>query len=363
MNVSAALFVWFKPVSLVLIFACLRGMSENASPAGVNAACVCKLCTRQLPAGSPGRVCGKQWCCRHCLSLESLLYRNLGAAEQQGWTTQGRSDFFKKSADTMSTGRYSWETIKTLVVEIQTEERVREQINKVRAKALPLAVWIAKGYEESAETTLKEIRRLVEQEIHQKEQAAKGKKSGKRKATDGDHEAEETEWDVVPHAENSGPAKGTAKAAKVAARTSKKEEKSLEKERAKQEKKNAEVSSVAARAAATLSRSLKSLTSLIQQAEKANHTGESLDAVKGALDRGTVWNEKAGNLLGVAAAIKGSGGKLPELTFTGAEFADYHKATTEVMKALRAELKTIKEEKEHKEKTAKEMEEATKAGK
>ena len=143
-------FFCVQAVPSAWIFACLRGMSDNVTPAEKNAACVCKLCTRQLPEGSPGRVFGKQWCCRHCLSLESLLYRNLGSVEQQGWTTQGRADFFKKSVETMSTGRYSWETVRTLVVEVQTEERVREQINKVRAKALPLNVWVAKGYEEAA---------------------------------------------------------------------------------------------------------------------------------------------------------------------------------------------------------------------
>ena len=253
-----SLFFVTQAVPLLGILVSLRGMAQGLDQAEKNAACVCKLCTRQLPEGSPGRMIGKQWCCRHCLSLESLLYRNLGSSEQQGWTTRGRSDFFKKSAETMSTGRYNWETVKTLVVEQQTEERVREQINQVRAKALPLNVWIAKGYEEAAvkkfpseecpnlgtlysvpvkETTLKEIRRLVEQEIQQKEMDAKGKNKGKRKNGEGNAEEDVTEWDVVPHVTTSGTAEGPAKASKVSAGTTQKAEKNLEKERAKQEKK------------------------------------------------------------------------------------------------------------------------------
>ena len=261
---------------------------------------------------------------------------------------------------------------------------MREQINKVRAKALPLNVWVAKGYEEAAvkkfpsedcpnlgklysvpvkETTLKEMRRLVEQEIQQKELAAKAKSSGKRKNVDVGNEEDEKDWDVVPHTSASMPAKGSGKAAKGSAATSKKAEQNLEKERAKQEKKNTEVSSLAARAAAMLAKSLKSLTSLIQQAEKVNHAAESVAAAKGALERGNVWSEKAGNLLGVAAAIKGSGAKLPELTFTGAELADYHKATTEIMKTLRSELKVLREEKQQLEKAAKDAEDNAKVEK
>ena len=139
-----------------------------------------------------------------------------------------------------------------MIIESQTVERVCEEGNKVKAKALPMDVWLAKGYAREAvlqfpsedcpilgplyavpvkETTLKEIKRLVEQEMQRKEQAAKSK--GKRKQ-EGE---EDDQWDVVPE-QAKGSSKGAAKAPKVSGRREEKNAKSLER-RSEKSKRNA----------------------------------------------------------------------------------------------------------------------------
>ena len=332
--------------------------AANVATETADTARACKLCKRELPASAPGRLVGKQWTCRHCLSMETLLYRHLGPADQQGWSAAGRDDFFRKSAR-LETGNYRWETVRTMVIECQTVERVREEGNKVKAKALPMDVWLAKGYAREAvlqfpsgdcpilgplyavpvkETTLKEIKRAVEQEVQRKEQAAKSK--GKRKQ-EGE---EDDQWDVVPE-QAKGSSKGAAKAPKVSGRCEEKNAKSLEKEREKQEKRNTEMSAFAARAAAALSKNLKQLESVLAQCNKANIDSEDVEAAKQAHARAATWNKAAGEMLGVATATKGTGAKLPELKFGNKDLSEYCKATVEVLKSLRAALKESKEAK------------------
>ena len=107
----------------------------------------CKLCARILPASSPGRMRNKTWTCRHCLSLELLLYRHLGSSEKQGWSVDSRTDFYRSST-ALEVAGCRWSTVKTMLVESQATRLVKEQENRVTAKSLPLSVWIKKGYDE-----------------------------------------------------------------------------------------------------------------------------------------------------------------------------------------------------------------------
>lgn len=238
----------------------------------------------------------------------------------------------------------------------ETVERVREECNKVKAKALPMDVWLAKGCAREAvlqfpredcpilsplyavpvkERTLKEIKRCVEQEMQRKEQATKSKGKRRRRGF----------WDVVPE-QAKGSGKGAAKAPKVSGRREEKNEKSLEKERAKQEKRNTDMTAFAARAAAALSKNLKQLESVLAQCNKANIDSEDVEAAKQAHARAATWNKAAGEMLGVATATKGTGAKLPELEFGNQDLSQYCKATAvEVLKSLRAALKDSKEAK------------------
>ena len=248
-----------------------------------------------------------------------------------------------------------------MVVECQTVERVREEGNKVKAKALPLDVWLAKGYAKEKvlqfpseecpilgplyavpvkETMLKEMKRCVEQEIQKKGQAAKNK--GKRKLGGKEEGETEDQWDVVPE-QSKGSSKGAAKALKVSARGEEKNQKTLEKEREKQEKRNADMNAFAARAAATLSKNSKQLETALAQCKKANIESDDVEAAKQAHARAATWSKAAGELLGIASATKGTGAKLPELDFCSKDLTEYSKATAEVLKSLRAALKEWKE--------------------
>ena len=335
---------------------------------------ICKLCKRNLPAGSPGRLRGKSWTCRHCLSMESMLFRHLGSSDQQGWSTEARADFFRKTAS-LQTGQFNWETVRTMIIQSQSVQRIKEQQNKVSAKALPLGVWLTKGWTKEhveqfpaetdpilgqlyavpvKETTMKEIRRLVEEEIERKEQAAKKMKSSRKRV--GEDEQEE-EWDVVvPSASN---AEGQPrKAAKAAAKASAKEAKTLEKERAQQEKSNGQVSELAARAAGVLSKTLKSLQSCVHQCNRANIEPERLPDLKDAITRCEEWNNKAAHLLGLAAATKGSGAKLPDLPFDSKDLSDLVKAANGELKSVRQALKNHKDDLAKKKETEKQEAEA-----
>ena len=319
---------------------------------------VCKLCKRNLPAGSPGRLRGKNWTCRHCLTMEAMLFRHLGSSDQQGWSTEARGIFFRKTV-ALQTGQFNWETVRTMIIQSQSVQRIKEQGNKVSAKALPLGVWLTKGWTKEhveqfpaetdpilgqlysipvKETTMKEIWRLVEEEIEKKEQAAKKMKAGKRKG----EEEQEEEWDVVV------PSAPTAdgqprKVAKAAARASAKEAKTLEKERAQQDKSNGQVSELAARAAGMLSKTLKSLQSGVQQCAKANIEPQGLVDLKDAITRCEEWNGKAAHLLGLAEATKGSGAKLPPLPFAAKDLSDLVKAANAELKSVRQALKAHKD--------------------
>ena len=119
-------------------------MAAVETPAGESL--TCKLCSRVLPTTTGGRVKGKTWTCRHCLSLETLLYRNLGSSDRQGWSVESKTDFFKKAAS-LEIGNYTWATVKTMVVEAQATRLVKEQSNKVSAQSLPLGVWLKQGWD------------------------------------------------------------------------------------------------------------------------------------------------------------------------------------------------------------------------
>ena len=137
-------------VSVAFVFVIL-GKAQHfcymASPAAEATGLPCKLCCRVLPAGSSGRLHGKHWTCRHCLNMESLLHRHLGPSNQQGWSVESKADFFKKAAtEHLKTGSHTWETVRTWVIEAQTVRETSEQCNQVKSKALPLTVWLQKGY-------------------------------------------------------------------------------------------------------------------------------------------------------------------------------------------------------------------------
>lgn len=333
---------------------------------GGRAPLTCRLCARALPTGSPGRQKGKTWTCRHCLSMETLLYRNLGGADKQGWTVESKGDFFRKAAS-LEHGTYTWNTVKTMIINTQTERRVKEQVNKVKSKALPLNVWLQQGYSEShvkqfpdevcpimgqlfavpvKETSLKEIRSLIEEEIQQKEKDAQKTKGSKRSA-EGDAGED---WDIVPHSgKTSAPAPKRSKTQgeghNVSEKASAKAEKQFAKAAAKANKANDNTGQLAAKATAALTKSVKLSEQVMALCQKHAVTDEDpLKALQLAVTQGQEWNQAAVALLPLVSAARGTGARLSSLPFTGKDLQEYCKATATLQKNLKQQVKAKKDE-------------------
>lgn len=326
----------------------------------------CHLCCRTLPSTAPGRLHGKTWTCRHCLSLETLLYRHLGSSEKQGWSVDSRADFFRRSTSLPVAG-CTWATVKTMIVECQATRFIKEQSNQVTAKSLPLSVWVRKGWTEEAvkkypseedpqqgtlyaipvkSTTMKEARQLIEEQIQHKEKEVLANKT-KGKRMDKDEEEGEPDWDVVPHtpaARGEGPKAKKAKTATQTAAAKEKEGKSALRAASQANKANETMALLAAKGTGVLSKLLKSSETLHQQAQKANlDLPEALQSLEEAMKRGHLWNKACVDALPLAAAAKGTGARLADLPFSGKDLQDYTKAAAEVQKEIRSALKSLKQ--------------------
>eukprot|EP00438_Fugacium_kawagutii_P013011 Skav219671 [mRNA] locus=scaffold3149:23309:26664:+ [translate_table: standard] len=337
-------------------------VSEAASPTSEAAPeHTCKLCRRVLPGDSPGRLHGKQWTCRHCLSLQQLLLRNLGPEDQQGFSTEGRIDFFRRAASTPQTGAYTWESVRSMILDVQTASHKKEQRTKVKGESLPLSVWVARGYEPEVvkqypseedptagtlytvpvhSVNMIDSRTLVTEQILQKEQAAK-KAAKKRGASPQEDNCED--WDIVA----SAGAASTAAPKKVkteagAEKGSAKAEKTLEKERVKQEKLNSSQAALSSKATAGLTRALQSANSLLSQAEKTKCSAEDVGPLKEAVGKAEAWNKACVDCLAQVGLVKGSGAKLDPLPFESKDLPDFLKAVSATCKDLRAVVQAKK---------------------
>ena len=250
---------------------------------------------------------------------------------------------------------------------------MKEQKNKVKAKSLPLSVWLAKGYEESGvkqypaeedphlgqlyavpvkEVSLSEIKALIHEELQKKEKEAAQNKNPKRK------EPAEAEWDVVPKASAACAGEPKAKKGKGAVQTSAaakaKAEKAAKQENIKANQPNEQMALLAAKGAALLAKLLKSSHALSQQTQKANlQAPDKFEDLQKSIERGEQWNKSCVDALPLATAAKGTGASLPMLPFSSKDLQDYSKATTALQQEIRQALKALKE-KEKAEDTAEE---------
>ena len=345
-------------------------MAAIETPAGESL--TCKLCSRVLPTTAGGRVKGKTWTCRHCLSLETLLYRNLGSSDRQGWSVESKTDFFKKAAS-LEIGNYTWATVKTMVVETQATRLVKEQSNKVSAQSLPLGVWLKQGWEEEhvkkfpaeedpilgqlyavpvKETSMSEAKQFVEEQIQRKEKEAQ---SNKRKPTETEA-SEQAAWDVVPHQAQKVEAAASGKKAKTtgdSATAKAKAEKVLAKESLKADRANEQMTLLASKATGQLTKLLKSSQGLQAQAQKACVDDQQLlEALQKCMEVGTTWNRSCVDVLPLATKARGAGARLESLPFTNKSLQEYLKNATQLHKEIRSKLKAKKAESEQKEEGA-----------
>ena len=99
----------------------------------------CRLCHRELPADTKGRVKGKTFQCRSCLTLTTLLYRNQGPGTLDRWSAEQKVKFFQRCAACVDE-RVSWETVRSVVIETETHSRVQQKVTQVTQESLPLGV-------------------------------------------------------------------------------------------------------------------------------------------------------------------------------------------------------------------------------
>ena len=84
---------------------------ETAAEAGQQPATkLCQLCRRELPADSKGRLKKKTFACRHCLTVQTVLYRNLGPGCLEKLALTQKREFFAKSAEEQLQDGYCWKT-------------------------------------------------------------------------------------------------------------------------------------------------------------------------------------------------------------------------------------------------------------
>ena len=79
-----------------------------------------------------------------------MLYRNVGAGTLDKWTQDQKKDFFRKAGATAPDDRYSWETVKTVVIHTEVKSRMDSTETNVTAEALPMSVWLTRGYTKEA---------------------------------------------------------------------------------------------------------------------------------------------------------------------------------------------------------------------
>ena len=329
----------------------------------------CKMCLRTLPATTPGRVKGKTWQCRTCLSLHSMLYRNLGPGVLEEWNEEQKRSFFQKGvASCPAQDNTSWETVRTCVVQVQTKARLEESGSQVVSESLPMGVWLQRGFDKEAVENFadsrcpklgqlysvpvrsdiwREVRSKVEQEILQREKDVRKKAKGKkRKQADGEEEqanADEEEWDVAP-AQKPMAFLGAAKAkAQKPAREEKEadKQKRLDKENKKTDKDNERKMNDAVKALAALTPLAKSLGAIKAQAQKLSLPLATLEAaLMETEEKKTQANALVTSQNHVAAHVP-----LPPLPFTVEDLKNHVKATKSLLAQTRKDVRAAKDAK------------------
>ena len=250
-------------------------------PPEVTVTMVCKLCGLKYDP-SAGRIHGRTFKCTPCDTAERNVRRNLGDHNPLNEWEQSESEaFFKrlhgaKAKDPQ--GRLMWTTVRANMLTTLCERAISKFSSICDVVALPLSVWLKKGWEESVIrqqpseeseeygcTVYKlPIKKLRWQETYEKEEAKllqkekectqKKQAKGKKNAGDNDDTMD------VPLALQDGSKKSDAKAAENA-------EKQAAKERKKMLQSNDKISSLAGRAVGPLTSATTNLTKLMDKAE------------------------------------------------------------------------------------------------
>lgn len=325
----------------------------------------CRLCHRELPADTKGRVKGKTFQCRSCLTLTTLLYRNQGPGTLDRWSAEQKVKFFQRCAACVDE-RVSWETVRSVVIETETHSRVQQKVTQVTQESLPLGVWLQRGYTEQAVLQFateedpklgqlyavpvqadiwREVQETVEKEVLEREKAISQKSCGKRKK--GDAEAEALDLDVAAAPKALPAPKKAAKGAPAAALTGQ-TPRQMEAARRKQETNNQKCALFAAQHVGTLSTCVAALEKAHAQGEKAKLEPDLLRQAVDALGKLQPWKKACQDIVHLAEATKGLATPLGPLDFTKVDVKDTVKAANRVVSDIRSTMRALKPEKPEK---------------
>ena len=317
----------------------------------------CKECRRDFPADAPGKQIVNSWTCRHCESMKSMIHRHLGTLDKAGFNHESRTEFFRKTAALQCGGdRYSWQAVRSTIVATRTKQTLSEQRNEVSASALPLGVWLARGYAEDVvrqfwsetcplqgdlykvpvkTTTIAHLEREIYEELLQQERQAKEAKGKKRAPEDG-----QPDMDIATMREE--PAPKTRKGAAEAA--DKQKLKTEQRQRELARKQNEKTALFAAQQVSPLSTCVASLEKLQAQGEKAKVEMDLLNEVRLTLDKLHPWLKACKNVGQLADATQDGAASLPSLDFSKEDVKVTLKAATSLMNDLRGNIKHNKKE-------------------
>ena len=326
----------------------------------------CVLCGRTLEEGAPGRTEGARFKCRACLTLETLLYRNLGRGSWQGFTMAERQGFFAKCrADQDDLGKgHSWQTVRSVLVTRLSHQHLREQSQEVQTESLPLSVWLSRGWPEElvkscpthkepmfGDTELytvptrmeriREVQTQAEEKVCEMERAVRKRKADKA-GLGGEPEVdlEVAAGPGLPAASAGG--KGGGKASGAGGTSA---ETRLKQEKKRTDKQNQQVADLAGKALGQVTPVLKTLPGLIAQAEKWSLSEDHRAALQTAREEALQWRTRATEALSFHEQVKATGVPLKDLGFTKEDLKERATAWKDLQKEVRAEIKGLKEQK------------------
>ena len=204
----------------------------------------CFLCGEDHSQDAAGRSWGRKFECRQCQTLHTLVHRRVGADTIQHFSAEERNRFSAKAKSTASNGRYSWETVRSVIIDRATSQRITEKGNNVFSESKPVSVWLTQGYTSEQlekcprwtcpalgevvkvpvhQDWVKQLHREIQEQIVEKERAlkeaqqSKKRKSAPASADGGPPSVQDAEAELdVPKA---APAHASTPGARKAAKT------------------------------------------------------------------------------------------------------------------------------------------------
>ena len=316
--------------------------------------CECKFCGLNYPL-SEGRLHGKKFTCHGCGTVDRQIRNNLGSGDcLRDMSVQDSKAFFQQihqKKQEFADSRLSWQTLRGLLIQSLTEQRLTIFRTTVRGKELPLSVWVKMGWEESVvlgcpnhfcedlktqvyavpvrEISWEEEYKKIYSTVLQHEKEAHKKKGSSRKRKAGEAASSDGEVDLPTAAAGESQSKEAAS--------------SLTK-RKKLLSQNTTLATRACKSLGSLQQSVTSFSKLVTKAEGS--VEETLaEAAKKLLTQLESWSEACRHTINAHEVTRPLWDKedgdllpLPALPFEADDLKTALKQVSETGKALRAAL-------------------------